>query len=399
MYSFRDEKRMLFLTYLLCIALFVNLALLKQPMDKGALIMGGVMCVLIGYAHFIIRKFYPDGDKYILIFASILSVIGAAMLYRIDMTVAIKQVVWFVLGMAGYILIVVLLPDLKSFSKYKYIYMAGTLIFMGMATFIGRTLYGAKNWVYIGSFGFQPSELGKVFLILYLAAALRGYESFKQLIEPAIIVMISLGFMVLQRDLGSALIIFGISITILYIATSKLKYIIACLGLFSVGSVASYKLFDHIRIRVMIWKEPWKYSNDESYQIVQGLIAISSGGLFGSGLGQGFPKWVPVKTSDYIFAIICEELGIIIAVGIIIIYFLLCYRSMRAALKADDGFSQLAAVGFSAMIASQVLVIIGGVFNIIPLTGITLPLISYGGSSMLTMFFSLGILQKISEEG
>lgn len=115
MYSFRDEKRMLFLTYLLCIALFVNLALLKQPLDKGALIMGGVMCVLIGYAHFIIRKFYPDGDKYILIFSSILSVIGAAMLYRIDMTVAIKQVVWFVLGMAGYILIVVLLPDLKSF--------------------------------------------------------------------------------------------------------------------------------------------------------------------------------------------------------------------------------------------------------------------------------------------
>ncbi|WP_040213339.1 FtsW/RodA/SpoVE family cell cycle protein [Clostridium polynesiense] len=399
MRSFKEEKRMLLLTYLLSIALFLNLALLKQPIDKGALIMGGVMCLLIGYAHFIIRKFYPDGDKYILIFASILSVIGVAMLYRITMVSAIKQVVWFVLGMAGYILIVVLLPDLKRFHKYKYVYLTATLIFMGMATFFGKEIYGAKNWVYIGGFGFQPSELGKIFLILYLAAALRSYSSFKQLIEPALIVMISLGFMVLQRDLGSALIIFGISITILYIATSKLKYIAACLGLFSIGATISYKLFGHIRNRVMIWKNPWAYANDESYQIVQGLIAISSGGLLGLGLGQGFPKWVPVKTTDYIFAIITEELGIITAVGIIIIYFLLFYRTMRAALKADDGFSQLAAVGFSAMIASQVLVIIGGVFNLIPLTGITLPLISYGGSSMLTMFFALGILQKISEEG
>ncbi len=399
MRSSKNERRMLFLTYLLCFALFLNLALLKQPIDKGALIMAGVMCLIIGYSHFIIRKFYPDGDKYILIFSSILAIVGIAMLYRIDMMKSIKQVIWFVLGMAAYILIVVLLPDLKRFFKYKYVYMGGTLLFMSMATFIGKEIYGAKNWVFVGGFGFQPSELGKIFLILYLASALRNNQSFKQLIEPAIIVMISLGFMVLQRDLGSALIIFGIAITVLYIATAKFKYIAACLGLFSIGAVISYKIFSHIQRRVMIWRDPWQYANDESYQIVQGLIAISSGGLFGLGLGQGYPQWVPVNYSDYIFAVIVEELGVITAVGIIIIYFLLCYRSMRAALKAEDGFSQLSAVGFSAMIASQVLVIIGGVFNIIPLTGITLPLISYGGSSMLTMFFALGILQKISEEG
>ena len=399
MRSSKNERRMLFLTYLLCFALFLNLALLKQPIDKGALIMAGVMCLIIGYSHFIIRKFYPDGDKYILIFSSILAIVGIAMLYRIDMMKSIKQVIWFVLGMAAYILIVVLLPDLKRFFKYKYVYMGGTLLFMSMATFIGKEIYGAKNWVFVGGFGFQPSELGKIFLILYLASALRNNQSFKQLIEPAIIVMISLGFMVLQRDLGSALIIFGIAITVLYIATAKFKYIAACLGLFSIGAVISYKIFSHIQRRVMIWRDPWQYANDESYQIVQGLIAISSGGLFGLGLGQGYPQWVPVNYSDYIFAVIVEELGVITAVGIIIIYFLLCYRSMRAALKAEDGFSQLSAVGFSAMIASQVLVIIGGVFNIIPLTGITLPLISYGGSSMLTMFFALGFVQKISEEG
>ncbi|WP_426350110.1 FtsW/RodA/SpoVE family cell cycle protein [Alloiococcus sp. CFN-8] len=399
MRSSKDERRMLFLTYLLGIALFLNLSILQSPIDVGALIMAGVMCIIIAYSHFIIRRFYPDGDKYILIFASILSIIGIAMLYRIDMMMSIKQVVWFVLGMAGYILIVVVLPDLKRFFKYKYIYLGATLIFMGMASLIGREIYGAKNWVFIAGFGFQPSELGKIFLILYLASALRNYKDFKQLIEPAAIVMVSLGFMVLQRDLGSALIIFGISITMLYIATSKFKYIAVCLGLFSVGAGISYKLFYHIQRRVMIWRDPWKYSNNESYQIVQGLIAVASGGLFGLGLGQGYPQYVPVNYSDYIFAVIIEELGVIFAIGVVIVYFLLCYRSMRAALKAEDGFSQLSAVGFSAMIASQVLVIIGGVFNIIPLTGITLPLVSYGGSSMLTIFFALGILQKISEEG
>lgn len=209
--------------------------------------------------------------------------------------------------------------------------------------------------------------------------------------------MISLGFMVLQRDLGTALIVFALSVTILYIATSKVKYVITCLILFILGGVISYEIFDHVRIRIMIWQNPWNYANNEGLQIVQSLIAIAWGGLFGTGLGFGFPNYIPVNVSDFIFTVICEELGIVTGLGLIIIYFLLFYRCMRAAVYIEDNFSRLVAVGYSSIIASQALVILGGVINLIPLTGITLPLVSYGGTSMLITFCSLGIVQKISE--
>ncbi|GAB6168495.1 FtsW/RodA/SpoVE family cell cycle protein [Clostridium carnis] len=409
MSTLKLEKRVLKLIYLLCMLLFTNLSLLQKPFDKKALAMGVVLCFIIGLSHYVVRRFYPDGDKFMLVFSSILAVVGVAMLYRIKPELAIKQLVWIVIGMAAYIAIVVLLPDLKSFAKYKRLYMITTIVCMPLALIYGLAtgiqVNGAMNWIYIGSFGFQPSEFGKIALVLYLAAALMNYESknnlkedFKQLIEPALVAMFSLACMVLQTDLGSVLIFFGISVTMLYIATSKKKYVFTCLGLSSIGAVGAYGMFSHVKRRVMIWRDPWKYANDEGHQIVQGLYAIASGGLLGVGLGNGYPQFIFASESDFIFAVIVEELGMIFSVGIMIIYFLLFYRGIRAAFVTNEKFSQLAAVGFSTMIACQTLVIIGGIFTVIPLTGITLPLISYGGSSMLTMFFTLGILQKISEE-
>lgn len=405
---FKDKKEtiMLSLIYILCIALFTNLAIIKDPIDKNALYFGGILCVVIFIAHFIVRKFYPNGDKFILTFSCLLVVIGIAMLYRINPKVAEKQLMWFLLSIVIYIIILKLFPDFRKFSKYKNVYMIFILIFMPMALIIGTEVFGAKNWVIIGPVSFQPSEFGKIALVLYLSAALKEYKvgnnsksNIKHLIQPALIVMFSLGCMVLQRDLGSALIFFGISITMLYIATGNKLYIITCLILSAIGSFVSYNIFGHVRQRVEIWRNPWAYAQDQGYQIVQGLYSISSGGMFGSGLGQGYPGFVPVNTTDYIFAIICEEFGMVFGIGIMIVYFLLFYRCIRTAFVTDDEFLQLNAVGFSAMIACQILVIIGGIFAIIPLTGIALPLLSYGGSSMLTMFFALGILQKISEEG
>ena len=401
----KREKRLLNLVYLLCLLLFTALGFLQQPFDKFALIMGVVLCVLIGYSHFIVRRFYPDGDKFILIFASVLAVLGVAMLYRINPNTAIKQLIWIALGIIGYILIVVILPDLKSFAKYKNVYMIITLVLMPLALIFGTEQFGAKNWILIGPISFQPSEFAKIALVLYLAAALATYESkksfkeeVKQLFQPALVAGFSMGCMVLQRDLGSALIFFGISITLLYVATSKKKYVFTALGLAAIGSVAGYTMFGHVRERVMIWRDPWKYALGSSYQIVEGMYSIAAGGLFGVGLGQGHFQNLPVKESDMIYAIICEEFGIIFAIGLMIIYFLLFYRGIRAAFVTKDSYSQLIAVGFSTMIACQTLVIIGGIFSVIPLTGITLPIISYGGSSVLTIFFALGILQKISEE-
>lgn len=396
----KDEKNFLRYTYLLCIVCFLNLAILKQPIDIGALIMALVTCVLIGYSYFILRKYYPDGDKYIFLFACLLSVIGIVMIYRLNLSESVKQIVWFAISVTSFILAVVILPDIKRFDKFKYVFLVFTIIFMGMATVIGTEINGSKNWVVIGSFHFQPSEFGKLFFIAYLASALKDYDNdFRKLIQPAIVVMMCLGFMVLQKDLGSALIFFGISVTMLYMATSKVKYVVTCVALFAIGAFASYQIFDHVRLRFMIWKNPWPYANNESYQVVQSMFSIASGGFTGTGLGLGHPEYVPVNTSDFIFSAICEELGILTGFAIIILYFLLFYRCMRAAFYVEDDFSRLLAVGFSSMIACQAIVIIGGVLNMIPLTGITMPLVSYGGSSMLITFLALGIIQKISEEG
>ena len=395
----KDEKKLLKYTYLLCIVGFLNLSILKDNFDKKAIIMGIITCLLIGYSYFIIRKFFSDGDKFIFIFSSILATIGIIMLYRIDNSVAVKQIIWFAIGVTTFILVVVLLPNLKSFAKYRYVYMVLTLFFMSLGSLFGKEILGAKNWISIAGVTFQPSEFGKLFLVAYLASALKGHKKFTDLIQPAIVVMICLGFMVKQKDLGSALIFFGISVTMLYIATSKIKYVITCFGLFAIGAVISYRIFDHVKLRFLIWQNPWPYATDKSYQIIQSLLAIASGGLTGSGLGKGFPSLVPVNTTDFIFSIICEELGILMGFAIILLYFLLFYRCMRAAIYVQDNFSKLITVGYSAMIACQVLVIVGGVINMIPLTGITLPLVSYGGSSMLSIFFALGIVQKVSEEG
>lgn len=399
MNSKKYEIRLIFLTYLLIWACFGNLSLIKLPYDRGAIIIAGVMSILIGYSYFILRKFFPDGDKHLFIFANMLAVIGIAMLYRIQSFYAVKQIISYSLGVMGFILIVIFFPDLKKYYKYKYFYLVMTLIFMTMAYFIGSEEYGSKNWIKIGSiYMFQPSEVGKLFLVAYLAASLKKYKSFKNLIIPAFVVMVSLGFMVLQKDLGSALIIFAISLTMVFIGTSKFKYVILGLLLFSAGTYFSYKIFPHVRVRFTIWKDPWADPTGKGMQLVQSMIAIAWGGLSGTGLGLGYPNVIPVNISDFIFIPICEEMGVIMGLGILILYFLLFYRCMRAAVYVEDEFSRLLAVGYSTTIASQALVNIGGVTNAIPLTGLTLPFISYGGSSMLIMFFSLGIVQKISEE-
>jgi cell division protein FtsW (lipid II flippase) len=395
------------LTYLLCIALFTNLAVLKDPMDMNAIYMGLIVCVLLTITQILVRKFYPQGDKFLITFACMLSVIGIAILYRLDTGVAIKQLIWFIAGIFIFIVMLVAIPDLRDYAKYKKVFLIMTIVIMPLALIAHQETYGATNWVNIGGFGFQPSEFGKITFVLYLAAALKDYkdenntivEDFRQLWQPALVVMFALMCLVMQKDLGSALIFFGIALTMVYVATGKKKYVVICFILFIVGSFLAYKLFGHVRERILIWRHPWEYKDKEGFQIVQGLYAISSGGMFGSGLGQGYPGFVPVNISDYIFAVICEEFGMVFGLGIMIIYFLFFYRGMRAAFRVQDKFSQLTTIGISAMIACQVLVIIGGVFAVIPLTGITLPLISAGGSSIISMFFALAILQKISEEG
>lgn len=395
------KKRKYHLTgpiYLLTMVLFINIMIASTPMDPVAPLIGLAMCVLIAYVHLIVRRFFSKGDQFLVSFTTMLPVIGIAMIYRLNPALGLRQIMWFVLGIALYSAIVIVLPDLQRFAKLRYLYMALTVIFVSMAMLIGEERFGSRNWVSIGGFSFQPSEFGKIFFVLYLASALRRYKDLKSLIEPGIITMIALGFMVLQRDLGSALIFAFIALAMLYVATNRLKYIFTAFGVGALGAVASYFVMSHIRVRVHMWLDPFTDANGSGYQIVQGLYAIASGGLFGLGLYQGSPSLIPVRESDYIFPVIAEELGVIFAMGVLILYFLMFYRSIRVALNVPSVFSSLLTVGYSVMIAMQVIVIVGGVLNVIPLTGITMPLVSYGGTSMLTIFFALGIIQKTSEE-
>jgi len=377
---------------------FLNLAFLGKPIDPMAGVFFAVLIIIISLTTWVLKKYYPMGDRLIFLLAISLCSIGLIMLFRLNKATAMKQLVWLVIGIFSFLIIVIYLKKgLIKFSKYRYAFLVGTIIFMAMATFFGVEIFGAKNWVKIGSFGFQPSEFGKILLILYLSTALSRLTSRKQLIEPGIVISIALGFMVIQKDLGTALIIFAISVTMVYLATSKKLYVFISLGLFSAGGLASYVMFSHIRRRIMIWLDPWVYVYNESYQVVQSMYAIAMGGLFGRGLGMGHPGYVAVNESDFIFSVICEEMGLLMGFAILILHFLLFYRSIRSAIHAENNFTKLLASGLSVMIASQTLVIVGGVTGFIPLTGITLPFVSYGGTSLLISFLSLSIIQKVSE--
>lgn len=391
-------KKLQFLIYLFVFAGFMNLAILSKPVDPMAGLFWAVITVIIAVTSWVLKKYYPMGDRLIFLLAVLLCSIGLIMLFRLNKTTALKQLVWLVIGIIMFLFVVLYLKKgLIKYAKYKYLFLAGTIIFMAMATFIGVEILGAKNWVRIGPYGFQPSEFGKIFLILYLSTALSDITSRKQLIEPGITIIISLGFMVLQRDLGTALIIFAVSVTMVYLATSKKLYVLISLGLFGAGGAASYAIFGHIRRRFMIWLNPWDYVYNESYQLVQSMYAIAMGGLFGRGLGMGHPGYVAVNESDFIFSVICEEMGLLMGLAILILHFLLFYRSIRSAIHAENNFTKLLTAGLSVMIATQTLVIVGGVTGFIPLTGITLPFVSYGGTSLLISFLALSIIQKVSE--
>lgn len=391
----RVEKRILRLVYAIGLTAFSIIAL--HTKDNMALLMGLFSVALVGYGHFIISRYFPDGDKYILVLSAFLSEISLVMLYRIKPYYAIRQLTWFTIGLAVFILIVVLFPDIESIKDFKYWYMAFAVGLLFITQIFGSDIRGSRNWINLGFVGFQPSEFAKIFIILYLASVLKDFQDRDDLAIPFVVIIVCLAFLVLQRDLGTALIFFGISISMVYIGTSKVKYVIAAVLLFIMGGTGSYFVFSHVRNRVNIWIDPWKDPSGAGYQIVQSLFAIAWGGFLGTGLYLGHPNYVPEVHTDFIFALICEELGLLGGISIIIAYFLLIYRGFRAAIFAEDSFSRLVAVGISTMIGAQVFVIIGGVIKFIPLTGITMPLISYGGSSLLINFAALGILQKISE--
>ncbi|SEF59851.1 cell division protein FtsW, lipid II flippase [Caloramator fervidus] len=393
------EKSILKNIYFIVMLLFLILSLYRGSFEIVPFVYGTLSVILIAYGYFVIKKYYPRVDKYLYIISVFIVEFGLVMLYRLDFQRALKQLIWFAIGIMLFIFILILFPDIKRLQKYSMFFAIFNLVLLTMPLLLGREIKGSKNWIQVGSLSFQPSELAKIFMIFYLSDVIRKIKDYKDVLKYSIPIVLSIAIFVLEKDLGSALMFFGMFMAMLYVGTSRLRYILSGLVLFVLGGFFSYVVFDHVKRRINIWLNPWKDKYGAGYQICQSLIAIASGGLFGTGLAGGHPEVIPEVHTDFIFSAIAEEFGLLGAIALLILYLLLIYRMLRTALYAKEDYSRLVAVGIASMFAFQVFVIVGGVTKMIPLTGITLPFVSYGGSSMIINFLAIGILQKISEVG
>lgn len=349
-------------------------------------------------------------DLYVTPMINFLVGTGLVFMFRINPAYGYRQLAWMIIGLIALYITTTLLHSYNRLSDYKYLLAVTGIVALLLPVFFGIELGGAKSWLDLGLFHFQPSEFVKLLLVLFLAGYLlesrvpwvsRGKREYSisgiQEWGPLLgMWLTSLLVLVFQKDLGTALIYFGTFLAMVYVATSRLLYIFFGFILFIGGAVAAYLLVGHVHTRVSIWLNPWATAESTGYQIVQSLYAINAGGVLGSGLGAGYPGFIPAVHTDFIFSAICEETGLLGGLGILLIFMILVYRGFKIALASRDDYSELMAAGFTALLGLQVFIIIAGVTKLLPMTGITLPFISYGGSSLVANFILAGMLLNIS---
>ncbi|MBQ2754277.1 MAG: FtsW/RodA/SpoVE family cell cycle protein [Clostridia bacterium] len=395
-------KKPIILLLITTIMAFALLFFYRTPMDVNILYIGGSVMLISAITYFAI-VYFKLGDEYLFLIVSMLVVLGTLMLCRINYTYGIKQIIWYLLSVSAFYV---------SFFIYKYVKILnklGTFYFIvGVILFIATLLFGtrsggAKNWIRAGILSVQPSEFIKLLYIFFLASYFSGkkdklvFGRIKEKYALLFCVYMYLGFLVLQREWGIAVLFFIIYIAMEYIFEHDLMLILCNFLLAGLGGGVGYLTMYHIQVRVATWLNPWADVSKTGYQIAQSLFAISSGGFFGSGLGLGKPEYIPAVHTDFIFSAICEELGLFGGVAIILLFFIFTYRGAKIALKLPEGFDKCIASGITVMFGMQTFIILGGVIKLIPLTGITLPFISYGGSSLLSSFIALGVLQALSD--
>jgi cell division protein FtsW (lipid II flippase) len=377
-------------------------------------------------AHLVARMTVPNADPYLLPMAGLLTAVGVTEIYRLGPSDAFKQGLWIVIGVALFSLTLFKLRrDYRVLEQVKYIFgiSAIALLFLPRVPGLGTTVNGARLWVHVGAFTFQPGELAKICLIVFLAAYLREKREVlaqgrAKDVGPLLVIwggtMLVLAS---SNDLGSALLYFGIFLSMLYIATARLSFMLVGVVLFVIGGVGAYEKIGHVHERVTIWLHPWTTQkvfcpstgglalrqDCESYQLVKSLYSIGNGGFGGAGLGKGTftttdgHALIPFVNSDFIYSALAQELGLVGVAALLLVFMLFVARGMKIALQADDGFSKLLAAGLTFGFAFQTFIIVGGVLRIIPLTGITLPFVSYGGSSVVANFVLLAGLLLVSD--
>jgi cell division protein FtsW (lipid II flippase) len=368
-------------------------------------------------AHLVTRIALPAADPYLLPLATLLTGIGLTLIYRIDPDLALRQGLWIVVGLALYAAASLLVRDYRALERVKYLLGLAAIVLLALPALpgLGATINGASLWVRVGSITFQPGELAKVLIVVFLAGYLRdnrevlargqGLLALPSLKHLGPLLLFFGGAMLVlfqSNDLGGALLYFTVFLTMLYVATGRWLYVVSGLSLFALGAYGLYHVAGHVQERISIWLDPWQDPMGAGYQLVQSIYAISSGGLFGAGLGQGVlvtqsgGTYVPFLETDFIYAALAQELGLFGAAAVVLVYVLFVYRGCKIALLADDGFSKLLAVGLTATMGLQAFIIVGGVTGLIPLTGITLPFVSYGGSSIVANFLLLWLLLAVS---
>ena len=390
----------------------------RQATVSGASLSYAVLFIgLYLVAHLITRIALPAADPYLLPLAALLTGIGLTEIYRINPDLALRQGIWIVVGLALYAVLALVVRDYRRLDGVKYILGVTAIILLLLPALpvVGQTIYGATLWVKVGPITFQPGEIAKVFFVVFLAGYLRdnremlsggltrfGVPSLKHLGPLLVIWGAAMLVLFVTNDLGGGLLYFSVFLAMVYVATGRWAYVGVGLLLFAVGAYGLYHVVPHVQDRVTIWLNPWADPYDNGYQLVQSIYAISGGGLFGTGLGHGVliassgSPYIPFLQTDFIFSAISQELGLAGAVAVILLYVLVIYRGFKIAMLADDGFSKLLAAGLTATLGIQTFIILGGVTGLIPLTGITLPFVSYGGSSIVANFLLLGLLLAVS---
>ncbi len=388
---------------------FSLLSFYRKSFDAYMVAAALMVIVLIVAVHFLLVRLHL-GDEYLFLITAMLTSLGFIMIYRLDRELGLKQIIWFLVGILAFFATCLIFMKIRGLNRFMFYYTAAALALFALTLLLGRSIKGSTNWITMAGHNFQPSELIKILFVLALACCYGGKSHFLVYRHSITIERGSLlqklyamgtaysfiGLLIIQRDWGMSTLLFLVYIGMLFIFENDWKLYAVNGILAAAAALGGYLLLSHIRVRVDMWLNPWDDLDGKGYQITQSLFAIASGGFFGTGIGLGNPDMIPEVANDFIFSAICEEMGIFGGVAVILLYFILCYRGFKLALKAHNAFDRAVAAGITAMFGIQTFIIIGGVIKLIPMTGVTLPFVSYGGSSLTTSFMALGILQAVS---
>jgi len=417
-----------FATLITTVAFVMVAADQRQPLGTGLLVFAVAYLALFGCAHVVIRRFAPCADPLLLPITALLNGLGLVMIYRLDLADAgvtgtgahgrssYQQMLWTLAGVVAFCLVVVFVRDHRRLARYAYVCGAAGLVLLAIPAVLPRSLSeqnGAKIWIRLPGFTMEPAELAKILLLVFVAAVLVDKREMftsagthvlgmnlprpRDLAPLLAALAISMSVMVFETDLGAALLVFASFLAMVYIATGKLSWVGIGLLLFAAASVLAYHLFGHVRVRVQNWIDPFADPDGAGYQMVQSMFSFATGGLFGTGLGNGQPGTVPVASSDFIMAAFGEELGLVGLAAVLMLYTILIMRGLRTAIVVRDSFGKLLGAGLACTLAIQVFLVVGGVTKLIPQTGLTTPWMSYGGSSLLANYVLLALLVRVSD--